>query len=318
MVLDHSHGSDTFQNHYLNRSIGADIWAIHRGLKPQQALVQQAISHGHSVSSRRPVELSEAQVAALKDTPKYKRLTLQLLEAPHRSDKRYRISLRRKALLERLRKAKLEEIRAEWSLHQGVEDVERQHRGEEVASRPYARASRPLCPSQQAMIDALTSPLGKDIEGEHRRRTRAINAVVAFCDEEEPEATRSKVVPKPSPPAELEQKATPQEQMLTIKNSTLVSVVGSEVRRCYLCVAKAETLGREHPRFSTLCHEFARHGNLARHFITIHLDAVAPNSTSECPICQKTLISKQHLQNHTLRIHGIHTGIVFNRRGKRR
>ncbi|KAI1420208.1 hypothetical protein F5Y12DRAFT_773975, partial [Xylaria sp. FL1777] len=38
LVMGHAPNSDTFQRHYLNRMVCADLWAIHRDLEPQQEL----------------------------------------------------------------------------------------------------------------------------------------------------------------------------------------------------------------------------------------------------------------------------------------
>lgn len=72
LVMDHAPNSDTFQRHYLNRHISLDLWAIHRSTKPQKQLIEQATSHGHSRSSRRPVNLTPEQSGQAKARSKLK------------------------------------------------------------------------------------------------------------------------------------------------------------------------------------------------------------------------------------------------------
>ncbi|KAK4196095.1 hypothetical protein QBC40DRAFT_268722 [Triangularia verruculosa] len=57
LMLDHAN-STPFQRHYLGRQIVGDPYAIIRGLKPQDTLVQASCSIGHSISKRRPVDLT--------------------------------------------------------------------------------------------------------------------------------------------------------------------------------------------------------------------------------------------------------------------
>lgn len=69
LVLDHAPNSDTFQKHYLNRNVCVDLWVIHRGDEPQQALIEQATSHGHSRSDRQPANLTAEQSESLNSHP---------------------------------------------------------------------------------------------------------------------------------------------------------------------------------------------------------------------------------------------------------
>lgn len=63
-MLDHAN-SNPFQRHYLGRQIAADPYALIRGLEPQNALVQKSCSIGHSISKRRPVNLTPEQAASV-------------------------------------------------------------------------------------------------------------------------------------------------------------------------------------------------------------------------------------------------------------
>lgn len=96
-----------FRNHYLGREVGADTWAIIRGQKPQQALIKQACSVGHSISKRRPTDLTPEQAASVNTDPLIKRLERELrgLRPGSKKYKEARLKLRsEKTRLKRLLK----------------------------------------------------------------------------------------------------------------------------------------------------------------------------------------------------------------------
>lgn len=319
-VLDHGAGSDAFFYHYMNRTIDADLLAISRGLTPQKNLVHLATSHGHSVSSRRPVRLTDKDHKDLEHEmltdAEYQRLTKRLADFSRTSVKYREIFNKRRAHVERLKRAKLKQIRDEWSFKQGVLDAERQSRGEDISQITYTRPAPSMSAKQQHMMDALEAPLVMDLDAQNQRRVHASNALVAYCGEEE--AAIGKLL-NPSPAVPMDPDKTPQQQMETIKQTTLVSVMGDQkVDRCFICVANAESLGQiDHPRFAKLCHEFAGQAKLNRHFIRCHLDYMEETDTFKCPICQVALLHKDHLRNHAYRIHGINTNIKFKRPPKK-
>jgi hypothetical protein len=77
LALGHAN-SGPFQRHYLGRQVAADTWAILRGQKPQQALMKQACSVGHSISKRRPTDLTPEQAASVNTDPIIRRLQREL------------------------------------------------------------------------------------------------------------------------------------------------------------------------------------------------------------------------------------------------
>ncbi|GKT52611.1 uncharacterized protein ColSpa_12792 [Colletotrichum spaethianum] len=77
LVLGHA-SSEPFRHHYLGREIGADLWGIRRGQKPQQALIKQSDSVGHSISKRRLTDLTQEQSASIATHPTIRRLTMAL------------------------------------------------------------------------------------------------------------------------------------------------------------------------------------------------------------------------------------------------
>lgn len=87
--------------------------AIHQGRRPQEALINQITSHGHSVSTRQPVELTQAQSNNLKRDAKYQHITQTLKDLPKGSTKYKDTWSKRRAFLEQLRKAKLDHIHKE-------------------------------------------------------------------------------------------------------------------------------------------------------------------------------------------------------------
>ncbi|KAH6976779.1 hypothetical protein EDB80DRAFT_692446 [Ilyonectria destructans] len=152
LALDHAN-SVPFQKHYLGREVCADTWGILRGQKPQQALIRQACSVGHSISKRRPTDLTVEQAASVNTHPLIKRLERDLRGLRQGSEK-YKAA-RRKVRNEKqnLKSALKQQIRDEWTAEQAVDDIERQ-------------------------LQALTAPLSDTLEGQFRRRDNTINAVI--------------------------------------------------------------------------------------------------------------------------------------------
>lgn len=311
LILDHAPNSDTFQKHYLNRNVCADLWAVHRDLHPQQALISQATSHGGSRDSRRVFKLTDSQIEEVKQDRRYARLT-QAIES-HRdrtSAARKELTRQRKNLFARLKDNKLRKVREEWTEKQAVEDVARQMQGEDITMDDSAvvNNTRLMTDIQRMMFDALNEPLVSNIEAQFQRRTDAIVALMAYCGEEEPLRTKVLEAREPKPPPELQQQdLIAEEQLEEILRSVFVRVMGSKVRRCFICVFKARMLGRTHFRFNSLCRSFYDPKVLATHFTSVHLDKMAPHDRFDCPNCQVTLLDKNHFRLHAEEVHGIKT-----------
>lgn len=120
---------------------------------------------------------------------------------------------------------------------------------------------------------------------------------------------------QPVAPPELDLDIPVDDRMALIKRSTLVAAMtdGQPVLMCFVCVAKAERVGEGHALFDEYCWKFSANGKLVRYFVTSHLNHHKADDNFECPICQVTLIHKKHLQNHTEKIHGICTVMVYKR-----
>ncbi|KAK2035837.1 C2H2 finger domain-containing protein [Colletotrichum somersetense] len=113
LVMGHA-SSEPFRHHYLGREIGADLWGILRGQRPQQAMIKQSGSIGHSISKRRPTDLTQEQSASIATHPTIRRLTTALRRLPLGS------------------KAELKHsVIHEWTDKQAVDDIECQLRGDD-------------------------------------------------------------------------------------------------------------------------------------------------------------------------------------------
>lgn len=173
------------RGHYLNRNVGIDVQALHRGVEAQQSLIQQATSHGHSRDVRRPVALPDGHMdRALAKSRKYVRLTeelAQLSSGLRRAEKRKELTNARAAIRYKIRQDELKRVREAWDSASAVEDIERQIAGGEVFGPPEeptaTRSARPMSGAQGRMLDTLTAPISETVLGELRRRGDAIKAL---------------------------------------------------------------------------------------------------------------------------------------------
>lgn len=79
----------------------------------------------------------------------------------------------------------------------GVEDMARHVRGE--ATEKVVSTRSPMRRLQQRMFDALTAPLVNDYTVQMRRRTAAIQALVAYCGDKDPVTTKVVKAPVVAP-----------------------------------------------------------------------------------------------------------------------
>lgn len=315
LIMDHAPNSETFQRHYLNRNVCADLWAIHRNQNPQTALITQATSHGGSRDSRRVITLSEDQINEVRRDPRYQQLSAEIeglvkSGARRSSSARKDLTRKRKNLFDKLKARKLQEVKKQWTELQALQDIERQLQGQDFSAITHKPTESPMNDIQRRMFESLTAPLVGDLEAQFRRRTRAIEALVAYCGEEEPLRTQVTEARRPPPPPEVSaQHLSPKEQLRQIHQSVLVSVMGKRVRRCFLCTTRACSLGPSHSRFDDLCRLFYDEHVLARHFSSVHLDEIGQDQGFVCPHpdCLVPLDDKDHLRLHAHMIHGIST-----------
>lgn len=238
----------TFQRHYLNRNVCADLWAVHR------ELVRQATSHGHSQSQFRPVELTPDQVAALNTGPKMM-MTETLESYPRRSEERRAFRLKIQALYNGLYKEKLDTVRKEWTEKQAVQDIEWQLQGNRVEElMGPARDAPPLPhPVQARMLDALKETVETDFEQQIKRRARAVAMIAQYCLIQESGGRTNKVEQPPAPPQELQLEPLDRDEQL--RGSVFLGKGRDQkMRRRFVCVAKALTLPTDDPLYSNSSH----------------------------------------------------------------
>ena len=313
LVMGHAPNSDTFQRHYLNRIVCADLWAIHRELEPQQDLIRKVASHGHSKSSRRPVQLTSAQSAALKRDQKVVRLTRQRDACRKGDPKRKTISLEIKARLAKLYSEELSKVRREWSDTQAIQDITNQIEGKEtVEETSPAAGATDMHPIQARMIDALKETVVTDIEQQLQRRTNAINMIARYCLVQVCGRESKVVSPAPAPaPAELQLPA--EDRVEELRQSVQVEP-GKKISRCFVCVGNALLLSPDDPWYAKFCRNYYSPRDAAKHFMRTHLQHLKDDDRLRCPVCRPTvwLQHKKHFQNHAELVHGLRSQIKYS------
>lgn len=301
--LDHK-SSNTYQKHYLTREIAADTWAIIRGQQPQKALIQQAGSVGHSISKRRPTELTPEQAASVSVDPVIRRLE-QKLRGLRRGSEAYK-ETRKKVRSEKIRlKRKLKQkIRAEWTPKQAVEDVEQQLMG--VWQPTIDRPCQPVRPSQEILVKSISTPSDGTLQGEYQRRNLAIGAVIRYCAVKEGPVIRQTIQPTEAPSQDETTNIPSAESVLHVAlRSIRVKNDEERPKRCFICVGNALSVPSDIMEVKRLTHEFYAAGDLSKHFKRMHLSKLKEGDGADCRVCMMTLQHKLHFQAHALRVHGL-------------
>lgn len=301
------HGnSDPFQRHYLGRNISADLWGILRGQKPQQALLKQSCSIGHSISQRRPIDLTAEQSASVLTHPTIRSLTKAAmgLRPGSQQYKDTKRAIRNEK--QRLRRELKQTIRDEWTDEQATDDIERQIHGVGFSEPSTGDFSRPQRPAQKELLTKLTAPIVTTLKGQYTRRDDAIEAVSAYCYVQEGCAIRQpqqrpkevNVPPSPDHPRE----GSP---LYEASLSIFIADRKERPRRCFVCIGQAWCLpADDEPRLSELIHEFYTPNDLTKHFKRKHLSKVADRDQVDCKVCDMALNNKMHFQRHAIEIHG--------------
>jgi hypothetical protein len=317
LMLDHVN-SNPFQRHYLGRQIAVDPYALIRGLEPQNALVQKSCSIGHSISRRRPVDLTTEQAASVNSHPGIKKLACKVEELRQRAKYSRKDMEKYKKAHDKLRSAKQtqrralkEQIREQWTNKQAVVDIENQLAGLGFVEDPAIRESnRPRRPAQKRLMDALTAPVETTVEGQHRRRDAAIYAVIAYCVVVEGRAVRrantfGAGTRQQSPVRDESPRDKPTvDGRYAAVLSVFVASEDERPRRYFLCIGLALCLEPGDPCIEELTHEFYSAGDLSKHFRRKHLKNLKDEDDVWCRACDMQLDNKMHLQSHALRIHG--------------
>jgi hypothetical protein len=311
LILGHAN-STPFQRHYLGREISADTWAIIRGLKPQQTLIKQATSIGHSISKRRPTGLTPDQSASILTHPRIKRLQ-QKLQTYRRGSADYKETSRElRNEKQNMRRACKQQIRVSWTIQQAVEDIEHQLQGFGFPEQVVDNSScSPRRPAQEALIMALRAPPGNTAEEEFRRKGNAIAAVTAYCTVEEEPIRRFKQAatkPRTDIMSDLHDRSSELSTARSLERaavSVFVKTIRERPKRCFLCIGKALALGHDDSAIEMLIHEFHTPGDLSKHFGRKHLANLQEGKSIVCQVCDLQLNDINHLKAHALLIHGI-------------
>ncbi|KAJ4179981.1 hypothetical protein NW767_014499 [Fusarium falciforme] len=294
--------------------------AVVRHRKQQKALMRQACSLGHSVSTRRPTELTAEQSAAVDNDPQIQELLIrrQRLRAakgsPKVREKLDTITKELQNLRAKLRREHKLKYRREWSRKQAIVDIEKQLAGQTFEQPPVSPSSshQDAHPAQKRLLDALTAPMADTVEGEHRRRNNAILAVMAYCSVQEPPSRRTKKTArsnKPHAPLRPETKTGGEPETNDAIGTAIASVYVKDPRErsrtCFLCVGRATTLKPCDPDIKRLIKSFYSAGDLSKHFKRHHLSNIRDDEELHCRLCNCHLDHKMHLQNHAETVHGI-------------
>ncbi|KAK1837702.1 C2H2 finger domain-containing protein [Colletotrichum chrysophilum] len=249
------HGnSDPFQRHYLGRNISADLWGILRGQKPQQALMKQACSIGHSISRRRPIDLTPEQSASVATHPTIRTLTKAVQGLPRGSRQYTEAKQAIRNEKQRLRKELKQKIRDEWTDKQATDDIERQIHGVGFAKPTTVDTCRPQGPAQKRLLAKLTAPMVTTLKGQYRRRDDAIDAVSAYCSVQEGcTVRRSRPLSTPKgalsdPPCNLLEGGP----LYLATLSVFVTSEKQRPRRCFICIGQAMDLPDDEDRLDDL------------------------------------------------------------------
>ncbi|KAH8659526.1 C2H2 finger domain protein [Ilyonectria robusta] len=306
LTLDHA-DSTPFQRNYLTRNVSADIWGIIRGqTTPQHALVKQACSLGHSMSKRRPTDLTPEQAASINTNPEIKSLKRDLRKFPLKSEERKKGQRRLNNAKQRLRRSLCHDTRHRWTDEQANADIEHQLNGGKFPSSTDLlpeSSCRPQLPAQKRLLQALESPMATTLKGQLKQRNDVIDAIIAFCPVEEG-CTQRQIRTS----AEVSTWSMPASQLhsfiLAIIKSVIVTEKDERPTRCYLCIGIAMDLSFDDPRIDDLTRDFHSSTDLSKHLKRKHWSKLRDDEKSNCNICKITLDNKMHAKSHARAKHG--------------
>jgi hypothetical protein len=267
--------------------------------------MKQACSVGHSISKRRPTDLTPEQAASVNTDPIIRRLQRELQDLRQGSEayKVTRLKLRSEKM--RLKRRLKEKIRDEWTAKQAVDDIESQLMGDWQPTQTVDKLCHPQRPAQKSLVQALSAPSDNTLEGQYRRRNDAMDAVVAYCVVEEGSTIRRLTVSAVKSNKGPTSGSSPEHRLRLALKSVLVMEKTERARRCFVCVGKALTLAPDDVTLEDLLREFYMASDVTKHFRRRHLSRVQDDGRIYCQVCQKWLEHKMHFQNHALRVHGL-------------
>ncbi|PMB63728.1 hypothetical protein BM221_010470 [Beauveria bassiana] len=307
LILGHK-DSGVFQTHYLGREIAVDTLAIVQGLEPQQAMMIQATSLGHSASKRRPRHLTAEQREKLKSHPMIVRLEKKVQQYARGSEEYSKATKELTKVKLRLQDEEKQKMLDEWTAEQAVEDIQRQLHG--VGFKPPAEdtARTPQGQEQQRFTKAFSVLPSKKIEEYFTQRNEAISAIMAYCRVYEGPPSRRR---RAEPVRPVQQANDLELNNETLKDAVLKSVMVDDAvkrpRKCFVCVGNALRPDSIDSGFSSLTADFYSSSDLNKHFRRFHLQNLQESQTLECPACSGVLLEhKQEFMAHAQVVHGIH------------
>ncbi|KZF22622.1 hypothetical protein L228DRAFT_246970 [Xylona heveae TC161] len=298
----------TFVRHYLPRRVNVDLQAIVRGLEPQAEVMQASCRMLRSLDRRRPYKLTAEQSKSVNQDPRVLRLERRRDRhrgRPTRQEESRRVERDLRNLKQRLRAKLRRNIRESWDREQAIKDIQHQLAGgsfEDIREQHLGSVER--TPEHKRLITALMSLPGATLEEEMQRRNEAINAVAAYCHLEEsyrpnqPGGCRLDTVP----PAKMDPERETADLIEKILKAAKCMVFANEQNKrplkCFVC------FGDTNKSWHQRVYDFARPGDLSKHFKKYHLTHLEANATIKCEVCNITLGHRKHFQRHALATHG--------------
>ena len=307
LILGHK-DSGVFQNHYLGREIAVDTLAIVQGLEPQQAMMIQATSLGHSASKRRPRHLTAEQREKLKSHPMILRLEKEVQKHARGSEKYGKATKELTKVKLRLQDEEKQKMLDEWTAEQAVEDIQRQLHGKGFKPPAEDTTSTPQGQEQQRFTEAFSVLPSKKVEEYFPQRNEAISAIVAYCRVYEgPPSRRPRAEPaRPVQQADGLELNNESRKEIMLK-SVMVDNAVERPRKCFVCVGNALRLDSNDPGFLALTADYYSSSTLNKHFRRSHLQNLRKGQTVKCPACSGVQLEhKQEFMTHAEVFHGIH------------
>ena len=200
-------------------------------------------------------------------------------------------------------RAILKQVQRDYRKQQALADIAKQLRErspqDRVSGPPghnaeTSDASDRLSIERLAVLVALFSQPKKDASDESQRRSNAVKAVIKLCERQGPGTPHVRRLKQSSPLGNEHNFSDHKHAPYPMRcNPT----------QCIFCLGNAALESKARQR------SFRDFYTLRSHFKLVHLDHLLDDEAIECPHpeCNETLHSKEHLQNHALRVHNTRT-----------
>lgn len=200
-------------------------------------------------------------------------------------------------------RAILKQAQRDYRKQQALADIAKQLR----ERSPQGRVSDPpgnkggtfdvadrLSIERLAVLVALFSQPKKDASDERQRRSDAVKAVIKLCERQGPGTPHVRRLKQSSPLGNEHNFSDHKHESYPMR---------CNLTQCIFCLGNAALESEARQR------SFRDFYTLRSHFKLVHLDHLLDDEAIECPHpeCNETLHSKEHLQNHALRVHNTRT-----------